>query len=60
MDHTPPLDRLVSELNASGTALPAQAPRLEEWLTTHLPSPLQDLGDQILGKPILARTASIL
>jgi len=30
----PPLDRLVSELNASGAAVPRHAPRLEEWLTT--------------------------
>src|SRR4029077_2485392 len=26
---------------------------VEEWLTTHLPSPLHAFGDQILGKPIL-------
>ena len=32
MDETPPLDRLVSELNSSGLAQDRQAPRLEEWL----------------------------
>src|SRR5262245_37105551 len=33
-ENPPPLDRLVSELNASSAAAPRHAPRLEEWLTT--------------------------
>ncbi len=34
MDETPPLDRLVIELNSSGLSRDRHAPRLEEWLVT--------------------------
>src|SRR6185503_16709082 len=34
MDETPPLDRLVIELNSSSLGRDRHVPRLEEWLVT--------------------------
>ncbi len=51
-------DAKSGDLACRGKAL--EPDTVEEWLASHLPSTLRDFGDQILGKPILARTASIL